>query len=123
LHFLAAMEPYMTAKRITVSLKEKDQQAVQAIQARFRLLSQNDAIRFALRVLALPPGQDGAFQKLGLQGVPSPRQSRPSRMEPVQQTKAARVDRGSFKARRDGQSWRQQGFKRRRMANPLRAKG
>ena len=45
----------MAAKRMTILLKEQDQQAVQAIQTRFHLLSQNDAIRFALRLLALSP--------------------------------------------------------------------
>ena len=43
----------MAVKRMTVLLKEQDQQAVKIIQARFHLLSQNDAIRFALRLLAL----------------------------------------------------------------------
>jgi hypothetical protein len=48
----------MAVKRMTVSLKDQDQQAVKLIQSRFRLLSQNDAIRFALRVLALSPRRE-----------------------------------------------------------------
>ena len=43
----------MALKRMTVMLKDQDQLAIKQIQARFRLLSQNDAIRFALRILAL----------------------------------------------------------------------
>jgi len=66
----------MAMKRITVLLKEKDQHAVKAIQARFGLLSQNDAIRFALRMLALAPGSKGALQELGRQGVQSTKNPR-----------------------------------------------
>ena len=62
----------MAMKRFTVLLKDKDEQAVKAIQARFHLRSQNEAIRFALRALALSPEGKGALQELGLQGVQSP---------------------------------------------------
>jgi Arc/MetJ-type ribon-helix-helix transcriptional regulator len=56
----------MAAKRVTVLLKDKDQQAVRAIQTRFRLHSRSDAIRFALRVLTLPAGSQEARSKLQL---------------------------------------------------------
>src|SRR5262245_12900409 len=65
----------MAVKSMSVSLREQDQQAVKIIQARFRLLSQNDAIRFALRVLALPPESTGALRWLPLAGFPSPAHS------------------------------------------------
>jgi TolB-like protein len=54
----ATQDHHVWTERYDRPLKDQDQQAVKLIQAHFRLLSQNDAIRFALRLLALSPRHD-----------------------------------------------------------------
>ena len=47
----------MAVKRTMVSLKERDQQALLALQARYHLATASDALRFALRTCDLSPAQ------------------------------------------------------------------